>query len=82
MQTLAVLTMLFLPATAVASLFSTPFFVVVATGLKSQHFGLFWAVTVPVTIVVMDLWVAFLRVKNNEWPKFGLGKKNGRNSHD
>ena len=71
MKTIAVLTMFFLPAAAVAALFSMPFFEVTASGIRSKDFHVYWAVTIPLTIVVMGFWFVSMRIKNQKWPIFG-----------
>ncbi|CAM1507861.1 Fc.00g047090.m01.CDS01 [Cosmosporella sp. VM-42] len=51
MKSIAILTMTFLPATFVAALFATPG---VESTVPSQR--LYWAVTVPLTAVVLGVW--------------------------
>ncbi|KAI8960826.1 hypothetical protein F5Y11DRAFT_328553 [Daldinia sp. FL1419] len=52
MKSIAILTMIFLPATFTATYFTTP---AVAASGPSQ--GLYWIVTVPLTLVVLTLWI-------------------------
>lgn len=61
MKTIAVMTLIFLPATGVASVFSSPFFTVDSSkGAESlsvaTSFWIFWAFTVPLTAAVVLLW--------------------------
>lgn len=70
MKVIAVLTLVFLPATGVASIFSMPFFDVDFDGpareLKAAaSFWIFWAVVAPLTIVVMLGWVLWYRRAKN-----------------
>src|ERR1700744_4598857 len=52
MKTIAIMTMLFLPATFFAALFSVPSF------SWGHTFSLYWALTVPATILVFLIWAA------------------------
>ncbi|KAF7507906.1 hypothetical protein GJ744_009940 [Endocarpon pusillum] len=58
MKTIAGVTLLFLPVTTIATVFSTPFFSLPDDGSATPRFHVapwfwvFWAITVPVTIVV------------------------------
>jgi membrane protein implicated in regulation of membrane protease activity len=54
MRTLAIVTMIFLPGTFVAAVFSMPLF----DWESNEHvllpkFGIFWAVTIPLTLVTL-----------------------------
>ncbi|OTB05610.1 hypothetical protein M426DRAFT_10358 [Hypoxylon sp. CI-4A] len=61
MKSIALLTMLFLPATFVATLFSTTFFSFDEDGwLFSKAFWIYWAVVIPLTIVVLLAWWLWL----------------------
>ncbi|KAK4225314.1 hypothetical protein QBC38DRAFT_483401 [Podospora fimiseda] len=55
MKSIAVLTMTFLPATFIASLFATP-------GISGTNppQSLYWAVTVPVTVLVLAIWSGWI----------------------
>nr|KMM70685.1 hypothetical protein CPAG_06996 [Coccidioides posadasii RMSCC 3488] len=56
MKSIAFLTMLFLPATFVAAVFSTTFFEFDERGWKiSNSMWIYWAVTIPATILVWQL---------------------------
>lgn len=60
-KTIAVMTLIFLPATGVASVFSSPFFTVdfqQRTGSLrvADSFWIFWALTVPMTAGIVLLW--------------------------
>ncbi|MCJ1371249.1 hypothetical protein MMC20_002464 [Loxospora ochrophaea] len=65
MRSIAVLTMVFLPGTAVATIFSMPFFQVQngqgQSGLVANQFWIYWAVTVPLTFVVLLVWIIWIR---------------------
>ena len=52
MKTIAVLTMLFLPATFVAALFSMP----CLAWDQPEKFSLYWACVVPITVVTFAVW--------------------------
>ncbi|KAK3317596.1 hypothetical protein B0T19DRAFT_435247 [Cercophora scortea] len=54
MKSIAVLTMTFLPATYIATLFATPG---VASTAPSQ--GVYWAITLPITAVVLLVWAVW-----------------------
>ncbi|KAM0706984.1 hypothetical protein Q7P35_006315 [Cladosporium inversicolor] len=57
MKAIALLTLVFLPLTGIASLFSTPFFEVVGSHLwVSASIWIFWVVTVCLTGSVMVVW--------------------------
>ena len=68
MKSIAVLTMVFLPATAVAGVLDTPFFDWNGGKLETRGFGLFWAVTVPLTIVVLLVWILVARPEQ-DWTR-------------
>jgi hypothetical protein len=68
MRTIATLTMVFLPATYVSSVFSTPI-------LQDAHWRLYVAITIPLTFLVFLVWwvwqnFAFLEGKL-AWEKRG-----------
>ncbi|KAI1386113.1 uncharacterized protein F4822DRAFT_430986 [Hypoxylon trugodes] len=68
MKSIAVLTMVFLPATFIATYFGIP---AVEASQPSQ--GIYWAVTVPLTLVVLFMWrlyFYFCVVKKDYW-RFG-----------
>ncbi|KAI4223130.1 MAG: hypothetical protein L6R40_008530 [Gallowayella cf. fulva] len=63
MKAIAVLTMVFLPSTAVATIFSMgPFWSNEPGSIfsVSSDFWLYWAVTVPLTTIVMVVWQTWL----------------------
>ncbi|KAI0109856.1 hypothetical protein F4814DRAFT_424759 [Daldinia grandis] len=69
MKSIAILTMIFLPATFTATYFTTP---AIATSEPSQ--GLYWIVTVPLTLVVMTLWIfSFYVLARNKSSSFHKG---------
>ncbi|KAI1419482.1 hypothetical protein F5Y12DRAFT_777704 [Xylaria sp. FL1777] len=53
MKSIAILTLVFLPATFTATYFGTP-----AVVLKEPSQGLYWAITLTLTVVVMLAWMA------------------------
>ena len=59
MKTLAAMTVMFLPGTLVASLFSMPMFDWNnANGnVLSHRFWIYWAITLPLTFVTVGAWV-------------------------
>ncbi|CZR66397.1 uncharacterized protein PAC_16298 [Phialocephala subalpina] len=60
MKTIAIVTMVFLPGAYVATLFSMTMFNWQAQNgqVLSSHFWIYWAVTVPVTLFVLLIWIA------------------------
>jgi hypothetical protein len=56
MKTIAVMTMLFLPATFFAALFATPMLDWHGTPIIQPRFWIYWAFTLPCTIVVLVSW--------------------------
>lgn len=56
MKTLAAVTVTFLPGTFVASLFAIPLFQWQATPVVSNRFWIYWAVTIPLTLVTLLVW--------------------------
>lgn len=70
MRTIAVMTITFLPATALSSLFSMGMFDWRAHGgdtVVSSRFWIYWAIAVPLTLSVLGLWLIYVRrhKKNN-----------------
>ncbi|KAI9729750.1 MAG: hypothetical protein M1834_006701 [Cirrosporium novae-zelandiae] len=62
MKTIAIVTMVFLPGTFMASLFAMPFFNWDARPGKAvlgDRFWIYWAVTVPLTLVTILSWVVW-----------------------
>ncbi|MCJ1243175.1 hypothetical protein MMC30_000372 [Trapelia coarctata] len=67
MKTIAVLTIVFLPGTFVAALFSMPMFNWQAdstTAVVSPRFWVYWAITAPLTIVVVLIWFIWIALKD------------------
>jgi len=61
MSSIALLTMTFLPAAFISSFFSTTFFSFDKEGLKvSRKFWMYWAVTIPLTVIIVILWRVLL----------------------
>ena len=61
MRLIAVMTLMFLPATGVASVYSSPFFQVDFNGScqpvqVAESFKYFWAVVLPLTFIVIVFW--------------------------
>ena len=65
MKTLAAVTVIFLPGTFVAALFSMPLFQwdtqTVGSSVVSRQFWIYWAVTGPLTVVTLALWFVWMR---------------------
>jgi Mg2+ and Co2+ transporter CorA len=62
MKAIAVLTLVFLPLTGIASLFSTPFFEVAGSHLwVSASIWSFWVITVCLTCSIVSIWVWWYR---------------------
>lgn len=64
MKVMALMTMLFLPATFVSALWSVPA-LDKEEALTKQNFGIYWVVTIPVTLAVFVAWY----VLNNDWKR-------------
>lgn len=63
MKALALLTMVFLPGTFCASLFAMPFFDFSEPSgalILKDHFWLYWAVSVPLTVAILAIYGVFL----------------------
>jgi len=76
MKAVAVLTMVFLPSTAVSTIFSMSVFFNVAsdsTIIVNSSFWLYWAITLPLTLAVLATWALWLysddlkRVYHRTW---------------
>lgn len=70
MKALAIMTIIFLPGTAVATIFSMPMLNwETSTSAVKSGFNLYWAITVPlttVTVLSFALWVAVERLRRSE----------------
>ncbi|KAK2798492.1 hypothetical protein FQN51_007646 [Onygenales sp. PD_10] len=71
MKSISILTMVFLPATFISTLFSTPFFSDNDHRWKaSKDIWVYWAVTIPVTLAVFAAWhwvpSMWLRIKKRQ----------------
>lgn len=69
MKTLAIVTMMFLPGSFVAALFSIPVFNWASpnsSGIIGPHFGIYWAVTIPLTVLTLALYVLWLLFRKQE----------------
>jgi len=70
MKTLAFLTTLFLPGTFIATLFSTDMVSQQGQGSRpSPPFWQFWAITIPVTILVMIGWRLWWSFEKRQFDK-------------
>ena len=68
MKTIAAVTIAFLPGTYVAALFAMPLFqwnAETGIGLVSKHFWIYWATTVPLTILTVAIWIVWTKVMGN-----------------
>ncbi|KAG0645260.1 hypothetical protein D0Z07_8842 [Hyphodiscus hymeniophilus] len=64
MKTIAAMTLVFLPCTAVATIFSTPFFYLSSELNEgpirmSPYFWLIWVIAIPLTLLVMYAWYRY-----------------------
>jgi hypothetical protein len=60
MKTIAIVTMLFLPATFYAALFAVPSLEWTESPVITDKFWIYWAFTLPTTIVVFVVWLGLL----------------------
>jgi len=63
MKSLSLLTMVFLPATAIASVMA-PFIAISEDGnhiRMSSQFWVFWAIATPITVVVLVTWLIWIQ---------------------
>ena len=68
MMTIAAITMIFLPGTFVASLFAMPLFDRTHGDVFRSSFWIYWAITVPLTVLTLLLWLTwFLRRDIIQW---------------
>lgn len=78
MKTIAVLTTLFLPGTFVATFFGMTMFDwspdTGATPRMSSYMWLYWAVTIPLTLLVMVLWLFWARREQSK-AEMRLGRR-------
>lgn len=65
MKTIAVMTMLFLPGTFFAALFTMPLFQWTESKVIQKSFWIYWAFTIPATALVFIVWNVL-----TSWPKF------------
>lgn len=80
MMTIAAITMIFLPGTFVASLFAMPLLDWSSTDVVRSGFWIYWAVTVPLTVMTVLLWLAwFLRKDITQWWR-RRGRQHGSSS--
>ncbi|KAF2433802.1 hypothetical protein EJ08DRAFT_583063, partial [Tothia fuscella] len=73
MKTVALLTIAFLPGTFVAALFSTGLFKFKLPSdnqILSPQFWVYWAITIPLTVIVFVFWkIWFMITRFNVWPQ-------------
>lgn len=90
MKTLAVVTMFFLPGSFISALFSTNCFEWAGVDLKSSsmgvkttpQFGLYWAITLPLTVMTFVLyfvWLAFQKRERDRMVQHQEQKQGQRN---
>jgi hypothetical protein len=65
MTTVAVMTMLFLPGTFLASLFSIPLLRWEHAPVIQHKFWLYWAITLPSTLLIFVLWFVITKRKRS-----------------
>lgn len=68
MKTIAAVTVVFLPGTFVAAFFAMPLFhwnVDSSSAIMSEYFWIYWAVTVPLTIVTVIVWIIWTRTRGS-----------------
>jgi len=56
MKVIAIMTMAFLPATAVATLLSLPLFKWDDARVVTGSFGIYWAISIPITLAIFFVW--------------------------
>lgn len=79
MKAIAVLTLVFLPLTGIASLFSTPFFQVAESHLwVSASIWIFWVITVCLTCSIVAVWVWWYRGMKERAGRGLRGKMGGK----
>jgi hypothetical protein len=67
MRTIAIMSIIFLPGTFVSSFFSMDMFdwqALKGASVVSYRFWIYWAVTAPLTVVVVSVWFLWLRTHN------------------
>lgn len=72
MRTVAVMSITFLPGTFVASFFSMSMFNWQASGndpVLSSRFWIYWAVTLPLTLLVLSVWLSWLHHHKRHEPE-------------
>lgn len=69
MKTISLLGAIFLPGAFLASIFSTTFFdfAVPDRGIVSPQFWIFWAVTIPMTVVIVGIWWVWERGREKKY---------------
>lgn len=74
MKTVAIMTMAFLPATFFAALFAMPLLEWDGSHMVQKGFWVYWACTIPVTLLVFGLWLGIIERK---WIFGGKGGPKG-----
>jgi Mg2+ and Co2+ transporter CorA len=78
MKTIAVVSLLFLPPTFVASFFAMPLFdwnAPTADTILSARFWMFWAVSAPLTVVICVIWILWYQHKKKHTKEHNLAEQ-------
>ncbi|KAJ9606941.1 hypothetical protein H2200_008952 [Cladophialophora chaetospira] len=80
MHTIALTTLIFLPISTVATIFGSQFFNFLDPDSRdgfhvSPQFWIFWAFTVPLTIVVLTIWIYYHPSNVSRWPSLKRSNK-------
>lgn len=73
MMTFTFITVLFLPGTYISSLLSTSMFdwqtsvAESGVGSPSNYFWIYWAISIPLTILIMWIWRNWFRYADGKW---------------
>jgi len=69
MRTIAIMTIAFLPGTFISALFSMEMFNWQApqgASVVSSRFWIYWAITVPLTLLVFSIWTVWIRINDGK----------------
>jgi len=86
MKSIALLTMIVLPGTFISTLFAVPLFNWDAeswSGVAKSRFWFYWAITLPLTILTLVIWIVWQRAWDAEGVKLDkearerVGRKEG-----
>ena len=79
MKSLAVVTMVFLPGTFVATLFSMPFFDWHGSeNLSASGLGIYWATAIPLTVVTLSIWIVWTYLQSVQIRRQNMRAKRSR----